>query len=69
MKKEKTFETYLEKNQNRSKSSLDLKRYAYNAINQWCKFEVKINECQKDDDPDDVMGDCQTSQSFTADAN
>ncbi len=57
MKKEKTFETYLEKNQSRSKSSLDLKRYAYNAINQWCVFEDKIHECLKDDDPDEEMED------------
>ncbi len=57
MKREKTFETYLIKNQTRSKSSLDLKRYAYSAINQWCKFEDKINERLKENDPDEEMED------------
>ena len=53
--KEKTFENYLEKNNNLSKSTLYLRVYGYQLINKFTNLDDKIIEFKKLDEPDEEM--------------
>ena len=53
--KVKSFENYLEINQNLAPSSLEHKKYGVELINLYTDFESKIKECKKSEDPDEEM--------------
>jgi hypothetical protein len=53
--KEKSFENYLEKNQNLSESTLWSRKHSVKLFNEFTDLDAKIKQFKKADEPDEEM--------------